>query len=182
MELGSIFFWFFALLGILGAVGMISSRNPVYSVLYLIVNFFAIAGLYLTLHAEFLAIVQVVVYAGAILVLFLFVIMLLDLDRLPSDDLQLNWRRGLGFLAGTGFLTLLILSFQGLELLPHNQLPKTFTWGKAEPIGKVLFTKYLIAFELISVILLASLIGALVIAREPGKDGKAQTEAEKMGS
>ena len=83
MEAGlqTILFWFFAILGIGGGVGLIFNRNPVYSALSLILNFFSLSGLYLSLNAEFLAAIQILVYAGAIMVLFLFVIMLLNLSE-----------------------------------------------------------------------------------------------------
>lgn len=132
-----------------------------YAALSLILNFFSIAGLYLSLQAEFLAVIQVLVYAGAIMVLFLFVIMLLNL----SDEhgvYTFDARRGLAFILGLAFIAEMLYVFRSFS---STSLQGPFDYGKVEPIGEQLMTYYLLPFEMISVILLAALIGAIVIAR-----------------
>ncbi len=158
----TILFWLFAVLGIAGSIGLIFNRNPVYSALSLIINFFSIAGLYLTLQAEFLAVIQVLVYAGAIMVLFLFVIMLLNLES-EQGITRFDARRGLAFLLGIAFMVELGFVLQSFQ---DQALSGAFTYGKVEPIGRMLMTQFLFPFEIISVILLSALIGAIIVARK----------------
>lgn len=170
MLLPELFFWLFASLALGGGVGMILAKNPVYSVLALILNFFAIGGLYLTLQAEFLAIIQIIVYAGAILVLFLFVVMLLNLDRNQNDALpRYDWRRGAAFVLALGFFGMVLYAFSD-GLRGAEGASGAFRWGTAEAMGQMLYTKYLFPFEMAAVILLAALMGALIIAKQPPRE------------
>lgn len=157
-------FWLFAVLGIAGGIGLIFNRNTVYAALSLIINFFSIAGLYLTLSAEFLAVIQILVYAGAIMVLFLFVIMLLNLEDEKGLE-TFDFRRGAAFLLGIAFMAELMFVFRefGSESVSTAE---AFTYGKVEPIGQMLMTEFLFPFEMISVVLIVALIGAIVIARK----------------
>lgn len=179
--LETILFWVFAALGLAGAIGLIFNRNPIYSALSLILNFFSIAGLYLSLSAEFLAAIQILVYAGAIMVLFLFVIMLLNLQD-EHGVTKFDARRGVAFLIGLGFIAEMLvvlrkfspfssqeqesLAAQNLNWEELNLITGEFTMGQVEPIGRELMTNYLFPFEMISVILLAALIGAIVVAKK----------------
>ena len=155
-------FWIFSILGIAGGFGLLFNRNPVYSALSLILNFFSIAGLYLSLQAEFLAVIQILVYAGAIMVLFLFVIMLLNLadEEKPKG---LDVARGLAFILGIAFVIEMLIVFKGI---PTKEAPEAFTFGKVEEIGYALMTDYLFPFEMISIVLIAALVGAIVIAKK----------------
>lgn len=162
--LQTILFWLFAVLGIAGGVGLIFNRNAVYAALSLIINFFSIAGLYLTLSAEFLAVIQILVYAGAIMVLFLFVIMLLNLDDEQGLE-HFDLRRGFAFILGLGLVAELMFVFRELGTQSVSA-DEVFTYGKVEPIGQMLMTEFLFPFEMISVVLLVALIGAIVIARK----------------
>lgn len=159
----TILFWIFAILGIAGAVGLLLNRSPVYSALCLILNFFSIAGLYLSLQAEFLAAIQILVYAGAIMVLFLFVIMLLNLQD-EQGVLAFDRMRGLAFLLGLAFIAEMMFVFRDFASVEFNE---TYAYGTVEAIGRELMTQYLFPFEMISVILLSALIGAIVVARKP---------------
>lgn len=159
--LQTILFWVFAILGIAGGIGLLFNRNPVYAALSLILNFFSIAGLYLSLQAQFLSIIQVLVYAGAIMVLFLFVIMLLNLEH-ESGVTTFHTRRALAFVLGLAFVGEMLYVFRGLSAY---KLEGSFEYGEVEPIGYQLMTYYLLPFEMISVILLAALIGAIIVAR-----------------
>ncbi|MEO0896007.1 MAG: NADH-quinone oxidoreductase subunit J [Bacteroidota bacterium] len=160
--IATILFWVFAVLGVAGAIGLIFNQNPVYAALSLILNFFSIAGLYLSLSAEFLAAIQILVYAGAIMVLFLFVIMLLNLQDEP-DVMKFDARRGVAFLLGLAFVAEMIFVFKDFA---QRDVSGEYTFGKVEPIGEQLMTQYLFPFEMISVILISALIGAIVVARK----------------
>ncbi|MFQ5882777.1 MAG: NADH-quinone oxidoreductase subunit J [Candidatus Methylomirabilales bacterium] len=167
-----VFFLSFALLAGGAAVGMVWQRNPVYSALLLILALFAQGGLYILLHAQLIAAVHIIVYAGAIMVLFLFVIMLLDLRREEGPRMQFN-RAGvlLGLLLAGLLLAELALALGPRILLgpqgPYS--PETLkAAGSTQAVGRILFREYLIPFELTSLILLAAMVGAMVLAkREP---------------
>ena len=160
-----ILFFVLATVAIAAGLGCIISRNPVTSALWLILNLFCIAGIYLTLNAQFIAVIQVLVYAGAIMVLFLFVIMLLNLAALPQLQ-DFDWRKGLGFILAMGVLgQFTYLVAQGLGVVPETVLPEaTVLNGSPETLGLVLFTEYLLPFEVIGVLLLVATIGAVLIA------------------
>lgn len=157
----TLLFWTFSVIGLAGAVGLLFNKNPVYAALSLVLNFFSIAGLYLSLGAEFLAAVQILVYAGAIMVLFLFVIMLLNL-REEEDANKFDIKKGAAFILGLGFLAEMI--FVSKDFM-SSEAGGTFDYGKVEPVGRSLMTEYLFPFEMISVVLLAALIGAILVAR-----------------
>jgi len=160
--ISSVLFWTFAILGIAGGIGLVFNRNPVYAALSLVLNFFSIAGLYLSLSAEFLAAIQILVYAGAIMVLFIFVIMLLNLQD-EGDVLKFDIKRGLAFILGLAFVGEMIFVFRSFA---QKDVGGEFTYGKVEAIGEQLMTQYLFPFEIISVILISALIGAIVVARK----------------
>jgi len=167
-------FIIFAATAIVAALGVVLSRKPVYSALFLLVNFGTLAALYIMLRAQFLAMVQVITYAGAIVVLFLFVTMLIgggelgDLrPRGSSLAARLTWPRiaalalALLLLAGLGYgiITGQLSNAQGSQVAFQN--------GSVQAIGQALYTEYLVPFELTSVLLLIGMIGAIVLARPP---------------
>lgn len=160
-----LFFFYFAAVIVTTGVLVVSLRNPVYSALSLLILFFHVAGLYVTLHAEFLAAVQVIVYAGAILVLYLFVVMLLNLKREERYHRQLP----IGGLLGITLLTEAVLLFAsrntvtGIPALPPEEA--TTASGNTETIGEVLYSTYLFPFEVASLILLVAMIGAIILAK-----------------
>jgi NADH-quinone oxidoreductase subunit J len=158
---------------------MLSSKNAVYSALFLIVNFGTIAVFYLLLGAPFLAMAQVTVYAGAIMVLFLFVIMLLGAEQLRQRQ-SLNWQQPLAI--GLGGLLLMETAYIFLtrgqsELLPSlGQILPDF--GSPAVIGELLFNEYLLPFEVTSVLLLVAMIGAIVLSRHKTVEGREELRAE----
>ncbi len=166
-------FMVFALVAGAAAVAMVLQRNPVYSALCLILALFAQAGLYILLHAQLIAFVHIIVYAGAIMVLFLFVIMLLDLR--PEDRAPVRLNRAqvwLGLLLAVLLLAELAIGV-GPRIMLGSQGSYTVetlrTVGNAQAVGRLLFRDYLIPFELTSLILLAAMVGAVVLAkRRPG--------------
>ncbi|MFQ5658240.1 MAG: NADH-quinone oxidoreductase subunit J [Candidatus Methylomirabilales bacterium] len=164
-----ILFLTFALVAGAAAVGMVLQRSPVYSALLLIVVLFAQGGLYILLGAELVAGVHIIVYAGAIMVLFLFVIMLLDLRPEEHPPVQFNQASVLIGLVLAGLLLaeLALGLGSGIVLGPQGpfDLETLKRVGNTQAVGRILFREYLIPFELTSVILLAAMVGAMVLAK-----------------
>jgi NADH-quinone oxidoreductase subunit J len=164
-----VFMYLFGIIAILSALAMIFHRNPVYSALFLVATFFSLAGIYAMLGAQFLSIIQVMVYAGAIMVLFLFVIMLLNLRneiRLPiGRPFQVIFGVLFGiFLFIEGYLVLKAGSISGtMGAFPQSRVDQI---GSVEALGTLLFTKYLLPFELASVLLLVGMVGAIILGRK----------------
>jgi NADH-quinone oxidoreductase subunit J len=161
-----IFFFLLAIVAVVAAFGLIFSRNPVSSALWLILNLFCIAGLYITLNAEFIGIIQILVYAGAIMVLFLFVIMLLNLGTLPSLQ-SLSWKMVGAFVVGAIVLAqLAYVLASSLDILPTGAIVEgAALTGTASAIGLELFTRYALPLQIIGILLLAATIGAVMIAK-----------------
>ena len=168
MTLNLILFLGLALVSIASALGLLLSRSAVYAALNLILNFSAIALLYLMLHAPFIALIQITVYAGAIMVLFLFVIMLLGAERLGGGA-PLPWQRPVSIvLAVILFLEAVYLVFFRMGTTTQTAtVPEGF--GTPFAIGETLFTQYLLPFEAISILLLAAIVGAIVLTRKGEK-------------
>ncbi len=164
MELQSILFWLFSILGIAGGIGLVLNKNPVHAALSLILNFFSIAGLYLSLQAEFLAVIQILVYAGAIMVLFLFVIMLLNL-RKDSLDAPFSFAKVAAWTLGLAFVVEMVIVLKSAMGDTGGQFPKEFAGSTTEQIGAAMMTHYIFPFEMISVVLIAALVGAIVVAK-----------------
>ena len=161
-----IIFYALSALAIISAVMVLVSKNPIHSVLWLILVFFAISGHYILLNAQFLAIVNIIVYAGAIMVLFLFVIMLMNVKKDKEPQKQLLFKL-IGVIAGGSFLTLLIAlvkqnsSFQGRDVLL-----KEGSIGLIHPLGQALFTDFVVPFEISSVLFLSAMVGAVIIGKK----------------
>jgi len=157
------FFYFLSFLAILTSIMVVVSKNPVHSVLYLILTFFAITGHYVLLNAHFLAIVNLVVYAGAIMVLFLFVVMFLNLnkDAEPKKPVAMQFASVLA--AGLLFLVL-VAAVKDVSLGTSNVPVSNI--GYVSELGKLLFTKFVVPFEITSILFLSAMIGAVVIAKK----------------
>ncbi len=155
-----------AIISVLAAVGLLSSRNAVYAALFLILNFATVAVLYLMLNAPFLAIIQISVYAGAIMVLFLFVIMLLGAERLNQAAPQpgLRWQRPLAI--GLGALLLIQAAYVFITRFNSTTVAPNLIQAGPMEIGLKLFGPYLLPFEVTSILLLVAIIGAVVLTRE----------------
>jgi NADH-quinone oxidoreductase subunit J len=165
MNITEILFWFLTFLAVFGALMMVFSKNPVYSVLWLIVVFFAISGHYILLNAQFLAIVNIIVYAGAIMVLFLFVIMLMNLNA-DNEPQKNKWLKIAGVIAGGCLMLVFIAALQQSEALKtYNANPGGST-GLIHQLGKILFTDYVLPFEISSVLFLSAMVGAVVIGKK----------------
>jgi NADH-quinone oxidoreductase subunit J len=168
MTLDTILFFVFALVSVVTSVAMITRSNPVISALFLVLNFASLAGLYLTLNAQFIAVTQVIVYAGAIMVLFLFVLMLLRPEN-EQKFLQANAKSKIFamFIALVVFIQLVYMIFfaRPSQNISKN-LAKSVEAGTIESIGRELFTHYVVPFEAAGFLLLAATIGALVLAKK----------------
>lgn len=158
-------FIFLATFAVASAVATVLSKNTVTSALFLVLNMVTLAGVYLLLKAQYLAIIQILVYAGAIMVLFLFVIMLLNVDEEESVFKQISFKLVSGFLLGTAVLAQLIYAVGSYT----DTLPVIATAaediGTVEAIADVLYSKYLLPFQLTAMLLTAAVIGALLIAQ-----------------
>ena len=160
-----ILFFFVGLVVVATGIAMLLSRNAIYSVLFLVLNFAAVAVLYMLLGAPFIALAQVTVYAGAIMVLFLFVVMLLGAERLPEKE-HIPGQR---WLAGAAFGVLLVEAMLFIVMRGGLADPiGTRTVGFSSPteIGMALFTRYSLAFELTSVILVVAAVGAIIMTKK----------------
>jgi len=168
MSLEVILFFIFAIVAASTAVIMITRSNPVIAALFLVLNFASLAGLYLTLNAQFIAVVQVIVYAGAIMVLFLFVLMLLRPEN-EKRFLEINPKIKIFalFIAFIVFVQLVYLIFVANPSKSISKdLSKSIEAGTIESIGRELFTNYVVPFEAAGFLLLAATIGALVLAKK----------------
>jgi len=164
-----IFFYAFGAIAVAAGLMVVISRNPVHSALFLIVTFFCLAGLFVLLNAHFLAAIQVLVYAGAIMVLFLFVIMLLSLKPVASEFEKLLTLKILGVGAAIFLLfeILYLISKESLLGLSGVATPELIEQGggNTRMLGELLFTDYLLPFEITSVLLIVAIIGAVVLAK-----------------
>jgi NADH-quinone oxidoreductase subunit J len=164
---GNVFFALMAIISLLGAIGTVASRNPIRSAVGLLVTILGIAGLFLELRAEFMAAIQLIVYAGAVVVLFVFVVMLLgpDASKVPAGPPKGWAARALGgaamalFAAITGFLVL------DARTEPSPFPPVASDHGSVELVGRELFSKQLVPFELTTALLIVAAVGAIAVAR-----------------
>ena len=168
MTLDLALFLVLALIAIASALGMLLSRNAVYSALYLVLNFVTVAVFYLLLGAPFIAMAQITVYAGAIMVLFLFVIMLLGTDELPKSQV-LPWQRPLAIvlsvlLAVEATYLLVSKARPAGDVLPPGESVNTLE--NLRQLGNMLFTDYLLPFEVVSILLLVAMVGAIVLTKK----------------
>lgn len=158
-----IIFFVVAFLALASAGGFVFNRNPLYSVLSLIITMFSIAGLYILLNAQFLGIVQIIIYAGAIMVLFLYILMMLNLNRADESKKQ-NTMKFIGVFSAGLLLIGFLGAYKGLS-------SKTFAGnadhsvGLTKNLGKLLFNEYVLPFELASILILAGIVGAVLIGK-----------------
>jgi NADH-quinone oxidoreductase subunit J len=157
-------FWFLTALALFSALMVIFSNNPVHSVLWLIAVFFAISGHYILLNAQFLAIVNLIVYAGAIMVLFLFVIMLMNMNA-DTEPQKNRWLKMAGTVAGGSLMLVLIAALKDADNRAMT-LEGGGDLGLISQLGKVLFTDYVLPFEISSVLFLSAMVGAVVIGKK----------------
>jgi len=170
-NIGTIFQWLIflgvAFTSIIASFLVITRKNPIHSALFLVLTFLCVAVLYLLLYSQFIAIIQVVVYAGAIVMLIVFVIMLLDLEEELRSGLKLLYSKVIGIALAVLFLFGLIYSVAAKSLTGKigTYTPEKMS-ANVKAVGEVLFTQYLFPFEIVSVLLVAAIIGAVILSKK----------------
>ena len=184
MTLSTLFFYLFAGMCVASAFMVIAVKNPVHAVLFLILAFFNAAGLFVLLGAEFLAMILVVVYVGAVLVLFLFVVMMLDVDFAVLKAGFLKYLP-VGATVGLLFLVELVLIVGAWvtapEIAAQAPTPPPADIGNTEALGLILYTRYVYLFEVAGLILLVAMIGAIVLTLQHKRDVRRQSVAAQVG-
>jgi NADH-quinone oxidoreductase subunit J len=173
MDVDLILFIGIGLVAVISAISMLASRNAIYSALFLVINFITIAMLFLLMNAAFIAMVQVTVYAGAIMVLFLFVIMLLGAERLQATH-RMPWQLPVAILLGVALIAEVVFALFRDAANVAEGFSENVAQGFGSPtsIGQVLFDQYLVPFEITSILLLVAMIGAIVITRDQRKESR----------
>jgi NADH-quinone oxidoreductase subunit J len=160
-------FFLLAIVCVGAVIAMIISKNQAYSALYLILAFISLAGLFGLLDAPFIAVIQIIVYAGAIMILFLFVIMMINLrEGIPPE--KKRWMGGLSFIIVSVLIIELIFALKGY--LSPAQIAVEGSPGSPTDLGRLLFTKYLYPFEITSVLIIAALVGAMILVKKRDAD------------
>lgn len=152
-----------AAISIATALAVVFSKSPVHSVLFLILTFFLIAAQYVLLNAQFLAIVHLIVYAGAIMVLFLFVLMLLNLNKDTEPQKSTTWKVAASIAGGMLLLTLVGALHGSVQLAPGSAANPQI--GLVENLGRVLFTDFVVPFEIAGILFLAAMVGAVLVGK-----------------
>ena len=165
MGITPILFWVLSVMALFSALMVITSKNPVHSVIWLILVFFAISGHYLLLNAQFLAIVNIIVYAGAIMVLFLYVLMLMDLKK-ETEPQKNRWLKIAGAVAGGSLLLVLVAALKKADIGKDIAETRMGDIGLIENLGKILFTDFVVPFEISSILFLSAMVGAVMIGKK----------------
>jgi NADH-quinone oxidoreductase subunit J len=171
-NIGTLFQWLIflglAFTSLIASLLVITQKNPIKSALFMVLTFFCVAGLYILLYSQFIAIIQIFVYAGAIAMLIVFVIMLLDLEEEIRSGLKLLYSKVIG-----GFLAILFLFgiiYSVVAMSPTGRMGSSYTpenvSANVKAVGEVLFTQYLFPFEIVSVLLVAAIVGAVVLSKK----------------
>jgi len=163
------FFYFLSFLTILCALMVVTSKNPIHSVLYLIITFFCLSGHYVLLNAQFLAAVNIIVYAGAIMVLFLFVIMFLNLKEEDEESKTTLTKLAATIVGGT-MGVILVAVLRKSQMGTYDPYSFNSQVGMVESLGDVLYRDYLLPFELASVLFLIAMVGAVMLGRREAGD------------
>jgi NADH-quinone oxidoreductase subunit J len=161
-----VLFGVLAAMAVVSAIALITARNPITSAMSMVMHFLSLAGLYLTLHAQFMAAIQVLVYAGAIMVLVVFVIMLLNLGSDESLRERLMSRQALGIASAVALGAGLIWVISRVTFNDRPEDPRLTELGTIDAVGKALFSDYVFPFEMVSLVLLAAVVGAVVLTKK----------------
>ncbi|SNC68499.1 NADH dehydrogenase subunit J [Hymenobacter gelipurpurascens] len=162
-------FLFLSFVALLSALGVVFAKNPVHSVLFLILTFFSLSGHYLLLNAQFLAAVNIIVYAGAIMVLFLFVIMFLNLN-IDTEPHKPALAKIAAAVAGGSLLLIMVAAMRDIQPTGYEAATFNSQIGMVDQLGLVLYRQYLLPFELASVLFLVAMVGAVMLGkRETGE-------------
>lgn len=162
-------FYFLSFFAVMCALLVVTSKNPVHSVLYLVLVFFALAGHYIVLNAQFLAAVHIIVYAGAIMVLFLYVIMMMNLNKAEVEPQKSNLLKLAAVLAAGLMLVVMVAALKDAGSIKISSDIARADVGLIKNLGKVLFTKYLLPFEVSALLFLSAMVGAVMIGKNEHK-------------
>ena len=157
-------FFFLSFIALLSALMVLLSKKPIHSVLYLTLTFFTLAGHYILLNAQFLAVVHIIVYAGAIMVLFLFTVMLLNLN-IKGEFSKSAWMKFISAVAGGMIFLVLIGALKSFAVTATSN-PETTQIGLVKNLGKILYSQYLMPFELSSILFLSAMVGAVMLGKK----------------
>ena len=181
MEFKNLLFWVFSVLLVFSAVRVVTAKNPVHAVLYLVLAFFNASGVWLLLQAEFLAITLVLVYVGAVMVLFLFVVMMLDIN---VDRLRVGFRKSLPLALFVGILVVGEMSavIYGSFDIPDAAWPVVTAenYSNTRELGKLMYTEYVYPVEIAAMILLVAMVSAIALTLRHRKDSKYQVVGEQV--
>ena len=172
MAFDQLLFYVFATVAVVGALLVIAQKNPIYSVLAIIVSFFGLSGLYVLLEAPFVAVVQIIIYAGAIMVLFLFTVMLLNVPREDASEWDRThpyyrpWPMRIGALLAVAMIVQLLWAFSRTPGMTEGVAGQRPAVASVAELGRVLFTDYMFSFEVTSLLILVAMVGAVVLARK----------------
>ncbi len=183
MQISELTFYFFSLILIIGATRVITARNPVHAVMFLVLTFFTAACIWVTLEAEFLAIVLVLVYVGAVMVLFIFVVMMLDINKEIEKKKYWKWLLPILIIFGVMLLEMfLVLSERtlgiGREQIASN---KGLDYSNTKELGRLIYTEYVYAFEIAAVILLVAIVAAIALTLRVRDNKKIINVSDQVG-
>lgn len=173
-------FYFFAAILVLSALRVVTTRNPVHAALFLVLAFFSASGIWMLLHAEFLAITLVLVYVGAVMVLFLFVVMMLDIN---IDVLRAGFRKNLPLallIGGVVIVEMYLVINAAFRVAEPAALAKPADYSNTRELGKLIYTQYVYALEIAAIILLVGMVAAIALTLRRRKDSKYQDPAKQV--
>jgi NADH-quinone oxidoreductase subunit J len=183
MIVQELIFYFFSLVMVLAAVAVVTVRNPIYAVLYLVLAFFSAAAIWMLLEAEFLAIILVVVYVGAVMVLFLFVVMMLDINLVPLKEGFIRYLPVAALVAIAMAVEMLMVVWSrgrfGVDMFPVPA-PNSADYSNTRELGELLYTNYLLPFEVAGVVLLVAIIAAVALTLRTRTGIKTQNPSEQV--
>jgi NADH-quinone oxidoreductase subunit J len=180
MEFKTGVFYFFAAILVLSALRVITTRNPVHAALFLVLAFFSASGVWMLLHAEFLAITLVLVYVGAVMVLFLFVVMMLDIN---IDVLRAGFRKNLPtalLVGGIVIVEMYLVINAAFRVAEPVMVSKAADYSNTREVGKLIYTQYVYALEIAAIILLVGMIAAITLTLRKRKDSKYQDPSKQV--
>jgi NADH-quinone oxidoreductase subunit J len=180
MEFKTGVFYFFAAILVLSALRVVTARNPVHAALFLVLAFFSASGVWMLLHAEFLAITLVLVYVGAVMVLFLFVVMMLDIN---IDVLRAGFRKNLPtalLVGGIVIVEMYLVINAAFRVAEPVMVTKAADYSNTREVGKLIYTQYVYALEIAAIILLVAMVAAIALTLRKRKDSKYQDPSKQV--
>ena len=183
MQISELTFYFFSLILIIGATRVITARNPVHAVMFLVLTFFTAACIWVTLEAEFLAIVLVLVYVGAVMVLFIFVVMMLDINKEIEKKKYWKWLLPILIIFGVMLLEMFLVLSERTLGIGRDQIAsnKGLDYSNTKELGRLIYTEYVYAFEIAAVILLVAIVAAIALTLRVRDNKKIINVSDQVG-